>query len=75
MTARFLPALFFCFLAASTSAADSGWTRLRVPGFWEKEYGGTLPAHDGYAWYRCFVKVPSEWKGATLSLELGRIDD
>mgnify|MGYP001189453725 CR=1 FL=1 len=71
MTLRILPALFFFFVTAS-AAADPGWTRLRVPGFWEKEYGGSLEAHDGYAWYRCFVKVPGEWKGSALSLGLSQ---
>ena len=75
MTARFLLVLLFSLLVTSAAAADSDWARLRVPGFWEKEYGGTLQAYDGYAWYRCFVKVPGEWKGTPLSLELGLIDD
>ena len=54
---------------------NAPWARLRVPGFWEKQYGGTVEAHDGFAWYRCFVHVPADWKGESLHLSLGRIDD
>ena len=51
------------------------WQLLRAPGFWEKEFGGTVEAHDGYAWYRCFVKVPASWKDSSITLDLGPIDD
>lgn len=51
------------------------WTPLAVPASWEKGRGGILDAYDGIAWYRCFVRVPAEWRGETLYLELGQIDD
>src|SRR6266498_3581745 len=54
---------------------QEGWSLLRAPGFWEKEHGGIVEKHEGIAWYRVFVKVPAEWKGETLRLSLGRIDD
>jgi len=75
MKACLITALLSGLLIASPSSAETGWGRLRVPGFWEAEYGGTIESHDGYAWYRCFVEVPVAWKGGTLSLSLGRIDD
>ena len=31
--------------------------------------------YDGYAWYRCTVKIPASWKGCTLRLTGGPIDD
>ena len=31
--------------------------------------------YDGYAWYRCTVKIPASWKGCTLRLSGGPIDD
>ena len=31
--------------------------------------------YDGYAWYRCTVKIPASWKGCTLRLVGGPIDD
>ena len=58
----------------SFAGAAEGWQPIRVPGFWE-DAGGTLKGYDGFAWYRCFVKVPAEWKGKTLDLELGPVDD
>ena len=59
----------------SLVAFEETWTRLRVPGFWEKAHGGSVESHDGYAWYRAYVHVPAEWKGQKLELRLGRIDD
>src|SRR6185503_16000478 len=68
--------LVFCAIGLrSRAAAGEEWSLLRVPGFWEKEQGGIVEKHDGFAWYRAFVKVPAEWKGETLRLSLGRIDD
>ena len=61
-------------LVAAAAQAGEGWRLVRVPGFWEKA-GGELGRYDGFAWYRCFVKVPAEWKGKTLDLELGCVDD
>ncbi len=51
------------------------WAAIPVPATWEKSGGGILDRYDGVAWYRCFVRVPAEWQGETLHLELGRIDD
>jgi dienelactone hydrolase len=63
-------------LPTLTDAAEAGgWTRLRVPGFWERQFGGTLDGYDGFAWYRCFVRIPQDWANTPLTLELGRIDD
>jgi len=72
------------FVLASVSVTQSAtarveektpWRPLRVPGFWEKQYGGVIDKHDGFAWYRCFVKIPADWRGQELNLTLGRIDD
>ncbi len=62
-------------LSLSSAVAGDGWTLLRVPGYWEKEHGGTIDKHDGFSWYRAFVRVPAEWRGEDLELHLGRIDD
>lgn len=37
---------------------------INVPGSWESQAGGDYPSHDGFAWYRCFVKVPDRWVAA-----------
>ena len=31
--------------------------------------------YDGYAWYRCTVKIPESWKGHTIRLVGGPVDD
>ena len=41
------------------------------PGGWEAEIG----AHDGFAWYRAYVHVPSDWDGSRLLLIAGEIDN
>lgn len=38
-----------------------------------KQYRNNL--YDGYAWYRMEVFIPESWKGATLTLDGGPIDD
>jgi len=60
--------------AAGADAPGKGWALVRVPGFWERA-GARFRGHDGFAWYRCFVKLPATWKGQTLRLQLGQIDD
>jgi len=30
-----------------------------------------MSRYDGFAWYRCFVKVPKNWEGQALVLKLG----
>ena len=61
-------------VASAPPASQPAWRLVDVPGFWEP-LGGDFAAHDGFAWYRCFVKVPADWKAQTLRLLLGRIDD
>ncbi len=59
---------------AGPAWADSAWRTIRVPGFWESA-GGKLKRYDGFAWYRCFVKIPESWGKQPLTLSLGRVDD
>ena len=59
------------FLACASAIGAGEWGLQRVPGAW----GGRHARHDGFAWYRCFVRVPAAWKGQRLRLELGKIDD
>jgi len=67
-------------LAISTSfyfaqVPGDDWTAIPVPGAWEDAPGGKFAKYDGYAWYRCFVKVPATWKGDDLSLTLHNVDN
>ncbi len=44
------------------------------------QYPAKAPAklkrpYDGYAWYRCTVKIPASWKGHRIRLAGGPIDD
>ena len=48
------------------------WESVKVPARWEDQ---GFPGYDGYAWYRKHFTVKPEWKGKTLWLKLGVIDD
>jgi len=62
-------ALLVGVLAQSSAQDYSGqWQPLPVPGFWQDTSAGKLAKYDGFAWYRCWVKVPPDWKGNDLSL-------
>lgn len=51
---------------------DSGWKETRLPSWWENELG---PSYDGWGWYRARFHLPAEWRGRTIALHLGRVDD
>ncbi|WP_417390571.1 PVC-type heme-binding CxxCH protein [Gimesia sp.] len=34
---------------------------IQVPGNWEQQRDGKYADYDGFAWYRCYVKVPDNW--------------
>ena len=55
--------------------AGADWMPMRVPGHWEKAGIPELEQYDGFAWYRCFVYIPADWAGETVTLHLGAIDD
>ena len=57
----------------------SGWTTLKVPGFWEsqtvpREFG-SLRSYDGIAWYAKTVTLPEKFRGRDLIFSAGAIDD
>lgn len=71
---------------ASPDFNDSAWSNINVPGDWESQgFTQVNPAwaqsddlhqpYTGYAWYRKTVIIPAEWRGKTLVLQLGQIDD
>jgi hypothetical protein len=51
---------------------DSKWDQIFVPSPWEDE---GFPGYDGYAWYRKHFQAAPEWKGKTLLIDLGNVDD
>ena len=58
--------------AQSRNASD--WRDLPVPGVWESA-GGRLATYDGFAWYRCRVRFPSEWQKRDCHLVVSAIDN
>lgn len=55
----------------TVDAPRSEWTSLNVPGVWEEQIG----EYDGFAWYRCSIKLPSEWKGQNFYLYVDQVDN
>ncbi|HYW33772.1 MAG TPA: sialate O-acetylesterase, partial [Balneolaceae bacterium] len=51
---------------------DSNWDEMQLPTDWEK---AGYPNLDGIMWFRKTVQIPASWKGKTLTLSLGPIDD
>jgi len=47
-------------ILSCSAAAQAEPTTVEVPGPFEKA-GGALADHDGFVWYRCYVKVPDRW--------------
>ncbi len=75
-TLTLLVAFVLVSLAMAQPPADCpDWTPIAVPATWERSGGGILNNYDGVAWYRCLVRVPADWQGETLHVELGRIND
>ena len=61
------------------NGSASGWTTLKVPGFWEsqtvpREFG-SLRSYDGIAWYAKTVTLPEKFRGRDLIFSAGAIDD
>ena len=56
---------------AARPAPKEDWRPVTAPGHWRQALGG----YKGFAWYRCFVKVPEGFQGRPLTLSLGRVDD
>jgi sialate O-acetylesterase len=57
---------------ADPSYDDDDWEDIRVPSYWEEE---GFYNYNGYAWYRKHFKFPEDFKGSTIYLYLGTIDD
>jgi putative membrane-bound dehydrogenase-like protein len=53
----------------------AGWQPLAVPGAWEDLAKDKLGKYDGFAWFRCWVKVPADWKGTDLALSIEKVQN
>lgn len=52
------------------------WSLMRVPGTWDEHSGGDLREYDGFAWYRCTLRLPGNWeKGEDVELYVPNIDN
>lgn len=52
---------------------DSGWETVELPAAWEEHSDYTEA--NVYGWYRKTIKIPAPWKGQSVRLILGQIDD
>lgn len=52
---------------------DGGWQKVNLPATWERHSSYTKD--NAFGWYRRTITVPEEWKGHSLRLFLGKIDD
>ena len=56
----------------SKDLRDTGWTPIKVPAFWAETDAGDI---QGYGWYRVAFTVPADWKGKTVRLLFGAVDE
>ena len=56
----------------SKDLGDTGWTKMQVPAFWAETDAGDI---QGYGWYRVAFTVPADWKGKTVRLLFGAVDE
>ncbi|WP_221569117.1 glycoside hydrolase family 97 catalytic domain-containing protein [Alkalihalobacillus sp. TS-13] len=52
---------------------DSRWQEVTLPSSWEDH--SNYFEDDTYGWYRKAIHIPEEWKGYSLKVKLGKIDD
>jgi hypothetical protein len=51
---------------------DSAWEKQKIPSKWEDN---NYKCEYCYGWYRKHLIIPAEWKGHSVVLPLGKIDD
>jgi putative heme-binding domain-containing protein len=61
--------------AVGQERSNVDWTTLRVPGGWKDDTDGRFAKYDGFAWYRCFIQVPDEWRGKELQVALFQLNN
>ena len=61
--------------AASAQKAQPKWHLVPIPDSWKRQLGGALATKNGFAWYRCFVRIPADWKGKKIELNVEPVDD
>jgi putative membrane-bound dehydrogenase-like protein len=62
-------------IVVSPPADPEVWTTVKVPAVWKDADDAAVAKHEGFAWYRCVVKVPDGWKGKDVELIFQRIEE
>ncbi len=57
---------------SKTDLEDSSWEKVNIPGKWESL---GYQCENCYGWYRKHLLIPEQWKGHSIILPLGKIDD
>src|SRR5438046_10760092 len=71
-------ALLLLLLAGCPALAQddsAGWRPLTVPGAWGDNAKDELASYHGFAWFRCWVKVPADWRGSDLTLAIEKVQN
>ncbi|MBX9680297.1 MAG: c-type cytochrome [Gemmataceae bacterium] len=68
---RSIACLFLLGIASTCFAADGDWVSVRVPGLWKDL--PELAKKGPIVWYRCWVKVPQEFKGSDVTIGLDKL--
>ncbi len=56
--------------------ADAAKTELvPIPATWKRAARGSAAAKDGFAWFRCWVEIPADWRDKDLEFFLEGVDD
>ncbi len=73
----FLFVLFLIVTPSQNAAAQiaKGWHLRPVPESWRSLPTGELAPVNGYSWYRVLVRIPAEWKDASLTMFVESLDD
>lgn len=61
-----LAAVCWVGISGAAASAEPAWRTVQVPGTWEERAAeppadAGLAKYDGFAWYRCRVRVPAKW--------------
>src|SRR6266550_444116 len=67
--------LTLAFAAPPAGLGKDPWHLVPIPDTWKNPPAGKLASPDGFAWYRCLVKVAASWKGKDLDLFVEPVDD
>src|SRR5262245_4510261 len=60
---------FSFWLAAAQDSSE--WQVIAVPG--PRDEVPQLPKHDGFVWFRCWVKISADWKGGDLAFAIEQV--